>query len=209
MRLSEEEHRRIAEAIAAAERGTSGEICAVLAETSDDYFFVAGFMAACGVIVAAVLAALFSHWLWISMPLPYFGAAVLAAYVAALLVLLFVPRLRMPLVPHALRYRRAHENAAKQFLLHNVHMTRERTGVLIFVSEAERYAEVVADAGIDAKVAQEEWNGIVALLTGHASRGNLAEGLVGAIGKAGALLATHFPPGPDDRNELGDRLVEL
>lgn len=209
MRLSEEEHRRIVEAITTAERGTSGEICAVLAETSDEYFFVAGFMAACGVMVAAALVAVFSHWLRISMPLPYFGAAVLAAFVAVLLVLKFVPALRMPLVPHALRYRRAHENAAKQFLLHNVHMTKERTGVLIFVSEAERYAEVVADAGIDAKVAQEEWNGIVALLTGHASRGNLAEGLVAAIGKAGALLATHFPPGTDDRNELGDRLVEL
>ena len=209
MKLSEEEHRRIVDAIAAAESGTSGEICAVLAETGDDYFFAAGFMAACGVIVAAVLAALLSHWLWISMPLPYFGLAVLSAFVVAMLLIRFLPALRIPLVPHALRYRRAHENAAKQFLLHNVHMTRERTGVLIFVSEAERYAEVLADAGINAKVPQEEWNGIVSLLTGHASRGNLAEGLVGAIGKAGALLAMHFPPDPDDHNELGDRVVEL
>jgi putative membrane protein len=208
-RLSESDHRRIADAIAGAEKRTSGEIFAVLTEASDDYFFVAGFMAACGVLVAAVIAALLSHWLWISIPLPLFGLAILAAFAVALLVFHFAPAVRMPFVPHAMRYRRAHQNAAQQFLALNVHATKERTGVLIFVSLAERYAEVLADSGIDAKVAQVEWNGIVALLVGHASRGNLADGFVGAIEGAVALLATHFPRRPDDVNELGDRLVEL
>jgi putative membrane protein len=208
-KLSEDEHRRIAEAIRKAESRTSGEIFAVVAERSDDYFYVAGFMAACGILVAAVAAALLSHWLWISMPLPTFGLAVLAAFATAILILHFVPALRLHFVPHRVRYRRAHRNAAQQFLAHNVHGTAERTGVLVFVSLAERYAEVVADAHINARVPQEDWNGLVAGLVEHAAKGNLADGFVAAITKAGDLLARHFSRRPDDVNELDDHLVEL
>ena len=77
----------------------------------------------------------------------------------------------MIFVPRRLRYRRAHDNALKQFLARNVHITTARTGVLIFVSLAERYAEVVADSGINAKVPQETWNDIVADLVAHAQPG--------------------------------------
>ena len=61
-------------------------------------------------------------------------------------------RLRIHLVPRRQRYRHAHDNAMKQFLARNVHLTTARTGVLLFVSLAERYAEVVADAGINSQV---------------------------------------------------------
>jgi putative membrane protein len=73
----------------------------------------------------------------------------------------------------------------------------------------ERYATVIADEGIDAKVSQEDWNATVATLTLAAARGELASGFVVAVGKAGALLAEHFPVRPDDRNELPDRVIEL
>lgn len=208
-RFSEDDRRRIAEAIRAAEARTSGEIYAVAAKRSDDYFFVAGFMAACGILLAAVAAALLSHWLWLSIPLPEFGLAILAAFVMAILVLYFAPGLRLHLVPHRLRYLRAHQNAAQQFLAHKVHMTAERTGILVFVSLAERYAEIIANSGINARVPQEDWNGLVAALVAHAAGGSLADGFVEAIGKAGELLSTHFPQRADDVNELDDHVVEI
>ncbi len=170
------DHARIAEAIRQAEAETSGEIYAVLARSSDDYFFAAGFVAACGILAASVIAAFLAHWYWFDIRLPLFGLAVLAAFLSAMLVLWLLPSLRMLLVPRRIRYKRAHLNALQQFLARNVHITENRTGILLFVSMAEHYAEVIADAGINARVGQEEWNGIVATLTRHASQAQVAEG---------------------------------
>lgn len=207
--IAAEDHARIAEAIRQAETDTSGEIYAVLARSSDDYFFAAGFVATCGILIAAVIAAFLAHWYWFDISLPIFGLAVLAAFVTAMLVLRFLPGVRMMLVPRRIRYRRAHLNALQQFLARNVHITEHRTGILLFVSMAEHYAEVIADAGINARVGQEEWNAIVATLTHHASLATVAEGFVTAIGQAGALLTRHFPVGGERVNELDDHLIEL
>ncbi len=207
--IGAEDHARIAEAIRKAEAETSGEIYAVLARSSDDYFFAAGFVATCGILIASVIAAFLAHWYWFDIRLPLFGLAVLAAFLTAMLVLWLLPSLRMLLVPRRIRYRRAHLNALQQFLARNVHITENRTGILLFVSMAEHYAEVIADAGIHTRVGQEEWNGIVATLTHHASRAQVVEGFVQAIGQAGLLLQKHFPAGADDANELDDHLIEL
>ena len=207
--IGAEDHVRIAEAIRKAETETSGEIYAVLARSSDDYFFAAGFVATCGILIASVIAAFLAHWYWFDIRLPMFGLAVLAAFLTAMLVLWFFPSVRMLLVPRRIRYKRAHLNALQQFLARNVHITEHRTGILLFVSMAEHYAEVIADAGIHARVEQDEWNAIVATLIHHASRAQVAEGFVLAIGQAGLLLEKHFPAGADNINELDDHLIEL
>ncbi|MEN3395539.1 TPM domain-containing protein [Brucella melitensis] len=207
--IGADDHARIAEAIRKAEAETSGEIYAVLARSSDYYFFAAGFVAACGILIASVFAAFLAHWYWFDIRLPIFGLAVLAAFVSAMVLLWFVPSIRMLLVPRRIRYKRAHLNALQQFLARNVHITEQRTGILLFVSMAEHYAEVIADAGINARVEQEEWNAIVSTLIHHASRAAVGEGFVEAIGQAGKLLSHHFPAGDDDVNELDDHLIKL
>lgn len=207
--LSTADHARIAEAIRAAEAETAGEIYCVVARSSDSYFYPAAFFVALAVMLASLIAAFALEYWWFSIRLPVFWSAVALALAAAWLVLLLAPGFRMHFVPRRLRYRRAHDNALKQFLARNVHITTERTGVLVFVSLAERYAEVVADAGIDAKVPQETWNGLVAELVEHARGDRLADGFVSAIAAVGALLSTHFPHRPDDANELDDHLVEI
>lgn len=207
--LAPADRERIAGAIRAAEEQTNGEIYAVLARSSDDYFYVAGFVACCGMIVTSVIAAFVAHFYWFDLTLPKFALANLAAFVCLIALLAFMPSLRMLLVPHRVRYKRAHLNALQQFISRNVHLTNKRNGILLFVSLAERYAEVVADAGINAKVSQQEWNEIVVTLSNHASRGAIADGFVEAISQAGSLLAKHIPKDADDKNELEDHLVEL
>lgn len=207
--ISADDHTRIAEAIRRAEAGTRGEIYAVLARSSDDYFFAAGFIATCGILIAAVIAACLAHWYWFDISLPMFGLAILAAFISAIGLLWLVPSMRMRLVPRHIRYKRAHLNGVQQFLARNVHITEQRTGILLFVSLAEQYAEVIADAGIHARVRQEDWNAIVAMLTHHASRSAIAEGFLQAIEQAGGLLSQHFPAGPDTPNELDDHLIEI
>lgn len=200
---------RVTRAIRDAEGRTSGEIFCVLARSSDNYFLGAAFAVALAMLVASLIAAFAFEARWISIRPTVFVTAQILAFAAALAVLLVFPALRIHLVPKRLRYGRAHDNARKQFLARNVHVTEARTGVLIFVSLVERYAEILADAGIDAKVPQATWNATVAQLIADAGAGRLTEGYVAAIDSVGALLAEHFPRHPADRNELDDHLVEI
>jgi len=203
------DHARIAARARAAEARTSGEIFCVIARASDDYFAHAAFAAGLAVTVAGLVAAYLLERRWYAPSGVAVAAAEFAALVSVLAVLRLVPALRLAFVPKRVRYRRAHDNALRQFLARNVHRTTARTGVLIFVSVAERYATIVADEGINAKVPQETWNAMVARLASSAAAGRYADGFAEAIDTAGALLAEHFPRRPDDRNELDDHIVEL
>ncbi|WP_163265309.1 TPM domain-containing protein [Chelativorans alearense] len=207
--FTDEERKRVADAIGRAESRTSGEIYCVLARASDSYFYPAAFFVALSILVVSLLAAFALHYWWVSIAPAMLVAAELAALGAALLVLRAFPDWRICFVPRGLRYRRAHGEALRQFFAHNIHMTRERTGVLIFVSLAEHYAEVMADAGINARVPQERWNETVAKLTGAAARGVLAEGFAEAVEIVGAELAAHFPAGDENPNEIDNHLVEI
>jgi putative membrane protein len=207
--LSPEEHERVARAIRVAEEKTSGEIVCILARASDDYFHPAAFMLTVGMLITSFAAAVALDHLWIAVRPWQFVAVQGLALAAALGLLAAFPGLRIAFVPRRLRYRRAHRNAVSQFLASDIHVTKNHTGVLIFLSLAEHYAEVIADAGINARVPQERWNEIVAGLTAHAAAGRLAEGFEGAIAASGELLAREFPRGSGDVNELDDRLVEI
>lgn len=203
------EHKRIATAIRAAEDKTSGEIYCVVARSSDSYFYPAAFIVFIALLVVSLIAALALESGWYTMQLPVFVAAQVLAAASVLLLLTFLPWMRVWLVPRRLQFRRAHDNAVKQFLARNVHITAERTGVLIFVSLAERYAEIVADSGINAKVDQGDWDSIVGHLIEHCRRKEVADGFVHAVDHVGELLARHFPPRTTNPNELDDHLVEI
>ncbi len=207
--VSENDHQRITQAIRAAERRTNGEIFAVVARRSDDYFFVSGFiitiwtlvMSAFMVLAAWLYGLDFSPWILI--------AAQLASVALSLIILKLFPDLRLWFVPKRIAYQRASTEAVRQFLAHGVHSTADRTGILIYVSLAEHYAEVVADSGVAEVVAQDQWNGMVTDLVANAGRGNVAEGFLVAIDRAAGLLSLHFPPVQGQENEVDDHLVEL
>lgn len=203
------ERARVAEAVRAAEQGTSGEIVCVLARSSDDYFFHAAFFLGaatlCFGLAAAVVLDIWGPW----VRLFDFALAEFVGLLCGVGLLWAAPGLRIHFVPRALRRRSAHANAMRQFLARNIHVTERRTGVLLFVSLEERHAEVLADSGINARVAPETWGEVIAVLTGHAGQARIADGVCAALARIGALLAAHFPRQKDDRNELDDHLVEL
>ncbi|MBZ9918234.1 MULTISPECIES: TPM domain-containing protein [unclassified Mesorhizobium] len=207
--ISPQDHERIAGAIRAAESRTDGEIYCVVAHASGNYFFPAAFVAALATLLVSLAVAYGLEAWWLTIRLPHFVIAQLLALACFLLLLWAFPGLRIHMVPRRLRYQTAHDNALKQFLARNVHRTTARTGVLVFVSVTERYAEVVADSGIDAKVGQHVWDDVVRELTAHAGDDRLADGFVKAIRSVGAVLAEHFPVTSGDTNELDDHLVEI
>lgn len=201
--ISEADQRRIAEVISEAERQTSGEIVAVLAAESSTYLY-APFLWASVVALTLPLVLLLGTW-W---PASWIYLAQLAAFAAVLTVTLPRP-VRYALVPQCVKRARVHRRALEQFLVQNLHTTEGRTGVLIFVSAAERRAEIVADAAIEARVPQDTWQGIVDRLTDAFAKGLHVEGFTTAIEEVGSHLAAHFPPGSCDANKLPDHLIVL
>ncbi len=201
--ITEKDAVRIARAITAAEKKTSGEIIAVVARTSDDYRFIPLLWAALFALAVPPLLFFLTSW---STPLIY--AAQLGAFAALTLAMFWRP-LRMALVPKAIKHARAHARAMEQFLTQDLHTTRGRTGVLIFISVAERYAVVIADEGIYKKVAPGIWDDAVAGLTAQIANGLAADALIAAIKICGDVLAEHFPPGSAGKNELSNHLIVL
>lgn len=200
---------RIAEAIREAERSTSGEIFAVFAHRSDNYVFVSAFVCVAFALLSGLIAAGLAWLFGYTVPALWLAGAQVVGAGALSGVLALSERLRLLFVPASVKADRAHRTALTQFLAHGLHMTEARTGVLLFVSEAEHHAEVVADAGINAKVAPEEWDAIVGLLIRAAREDRIADGFVEAICQSGRLLAVHFPPGAGNPDEVPNRLVEI
>ena len=85
--------------------------------------------------------------------------------------------------------------------------TGERNGVLIFVAPKAHKFAVFGDTGVHAKCGEPFWRALAEEMTGHFQQGKFTEGIVHAIGKAGDLLAEHFPRKKDDQNELPDEIA--
>ena len=95
--------------------------------------------------------------------------------------------------------------AERAFVRMGMTRTKHRTGVLFFIVPARKKFIVLGDEGIHAKVGQEFWESLAALLSGRFRKGEFTEGLVEAIGEAGRQLDAHYPCDPTvDINELAD-----
>ena len=117
-------------------------------------------------------------------------------------------RVRMALTPGATKTRRVRRQGLALFRVGAERRTAGRTGVLIYLSLAERRAEIIADAAIHDQVAPDVWAAAMAALLADVREGRPGDGLVAAIGQVGQVLAAHFPRQENDVNELPDRLVE-
>ena len=85
--------------------------------------------------------------------------------------------------------------------------TEANTGVLIFVCLADRDVEIVADRGIAALVAPEEWETVCREIEQGYRAGRFREGSLAGIRGVSALLARHCPPRAGDRDELPNRPI--
>ncbi|MBA2126352.1 hypothetical protein DLM45_08960 [Hyphomicrobium methylovorum] len=201
--IDQNDAERISRAITDAERGTSGEIVAVIADKSSHYHHVPFMWAA---LIALIVPWPLIHFTWMQVQWIYLIQLIVFL---ALLALTWHPLVRLGLVPKSVANANVRRRAAEQFLAQSLHTTTGRTGVLVFVSVAEQRVEIIADSGIASQVPSEIWQHIVDDLTAEIAAGRAVDGFVHAIEQLGALLAKHFPPGSRDPNELPDHLIVL
>jgi putative membrane protein len=220
--LKADDHALVAQAIRAAEARTDGEISAVVAPESDSYADVALHWALLLALLPLAFFATFPgvlHWAatlidpWAGEPSLRLVATYLLLKTAGAFIvgwLIFrIPRVKLAITPDATMVRRVRRRAILLFQVGTERRTATRTGVLVYLSLAERRAEIVADESIQSKIGGEEWGEAMAALLEGVRAGRPGEGIAAAIGKIGDVLAAHFPFTGGDPNELPDRLIQL
>ena len=226
MKISDLDHARIAAAVAAAEARTSGEIRCVLAGESSDPRLSAMIWAATWALILPPLSVVLGFrfetlahhlggWNWAVISDASRTGLVLSLYAvaqAALFIAVYflvgLPAVRRVLTPASRLAVRVKAGAHSQFDALGLTHTRDRTGVLLYVSLAERRAQVLADTGIYAKAPPHVWDEVLGLLISGLKRHAPADGFVDAVVRTGEILAACLPPRADDVNELPDGLVE-
>ena len=222
-RLTETDHRKVSAAIAAAEARSDGEILAVATPISDPYHDVALHWAVAAMILVLAWAAWRPDWLslwyetltggWSPEPalgelLTFLMILAVLKFTALLLLLKWMP-LRLALTPGATKARRVRRRAIALFKAAAERRTTGHTGILIYLSMAEHRAEIVADAAIAEVTTPDTWGEAMEALLAEVRQGRIADGMVAAIERVGAVLAEHFPRSAADTNEIPDKLVEL
>jgi putative membrane protein len=207
--FSEDDLSQISAAVKEAEARTSGEIVPYVVEQSDSYdeaTWKAGFML--GFVTIAALVSV-HNFTTVWLPLDFAEMALISLMLGGggMLLARFVASVRRLLVGAAVMEKRVSQRAAEAFIAEEVFATRERTGILIFLSLLERRVLVLGDSGINAKVDQSEWDEIVQLIVSSIRKRKPAEGLIAAIKKCGALLQQEgVERRANDKNEIPNYL---
>ena len=223
MKLTDADREKVSAAIAAAEAKSGGEIVAVATPISDAYHDVALHWALVPLFAVLAWAAwsptaliwwydfLFGGWnpdptqSELLTLLMFFAAL---KFTVALLILKWMP-LRLALTPPATKHRRVRRRAIAIFQAAAAGRTAGTTGILIYLSMAERRAEIIADEAILKVTDDHSWGEAMHALVADTREGRPVDGIVAAIECVGAVLAEHFPRSADDKNEIPDKLIEL
>ncbi len=201
--LNKSDQEAVTAAINQVEQETDAELVTVLTAQSDNYNYIPLVWAGILALLVPGIGNYFGNW---------FGADMLMLVqwgTFVLLSLLFrMPGINTRLIPRQVRYWRASNLARRQFLEQNLHHTEGATGMLIFVSEAERYVEILVDQGIADALDNSVWESIVADFTAKVRKGQTRQGFLDCIAACGKLLKEHVPA-THERNELPNHLVIL
>jgi putative membrane protein len=214
--VSREDEARIAKAVAEVERHTAGEIATVVAERSHDYAYFRALVTALSVVTLATVLS----WIWPVLagrfPALDLGADLAGWLIPAQLLLAAPiwmltgrPALLRRFVPAPIQGAAVDARAKAVFLDHGVTETRDRSGVLVFLSELEHRVVILADRGIHLRVGVEGWRHHVDDLVQAIRRGRAGDGIVACVEAVGRELREAFPPREDDENELSDAVQRV
>jgi len=195
--LSETERARIEATIAEIEQRTAAELVVAAIGKSDTYTEVKLSYA----LAAALGAGAMAHWGWPQVSVAWLLWLQLAAALGTL-ALTSVPVVLRRVVPKAVLQQAVERRAALAFFEHALFATRDRTGVLILLSELERRVVIMGDAGIHAKIHADGWRHHVDHIVEAIHAGRAGQGVCDTLRAIGETLSAEFPPRPDDVNEL-------
>ncbi len=213
--FTEEDKKKIAEAVAKAEEKTSGEIVPVAATVSGRYDRaedIVGALTAIIILGVAYLCSCGGSGEWVEGQQhggPGFIATafiLLIGFPLGAVAATMYPVLRRPFIPETEKQQEVERQAGEAFHRFRLRSTEGSTGILIYVSMEERMVRILGDDAISEKLNQSHWEEVCALVTGELREERYADAFIKGIERAGELLAEHFPIEPGDTNELPNEL---
>ena len=97
--------------------------------------------------------------------------------------------------------------AERAFYKLNMHNTRDKTGILLYLQLNERQFYILADKGINEKVGEAAWQKVRDEIQSQFHDGKFSEGLIWGIERVGKILSEYFPIKGDDTNELSNKII--
>jgi len=212
--LSKRERKTLEEAVAAAEQRTAAEfVCAVATESGryDRAESLVGL--AVGLVGLAVVHFAFT-WTpsdsWFesrAVPLALQAAAVVAGFVLGSVLASFSHALRRLFVSASELEAEVERAASHVFAVGRLASTRQRGGVLVYVSVFERRVVVLADSGAARLLGEDGIDALRNLATERLTRGKRLEAFTDTVGAAAERLAPALPAEAVNPDELPDALL--
>lgn len=200
--LSSEDFAHVEATVRDVELKTHSEIVPVVVRSSTP---LRGARLACMIAFLAFTAIVdltfFHEWGWWTFGIAQVGGVVLGLLAMQSRVILEL------FIPDADEWKCVHERAELEFHRLGIQKTKDRSGILVFVSIFEHKVIVLADEGIAQRLKPQMWEEIVENLTRSLRQNQLAQGLTQSIKSLGDLLQVHFPAGSGAHDELKNTLV--
>lgn len=222
--LSEEGKKEIVEAVKKAELSTSGEIVPFIASSSSNYSQSLYLISLVAAVAATVpLTILVMHIpgvgrFYSSLFTSPFSSRIEGLWFYCLLffpvlfitgtVVKSIPALLRMFIPASEMSEEVEETAFFEFYRNGLHRTREKNGILIYISIFERAVRIIADRGINDKTGTEPWTRIADGLSKGIRDKNQVKAICNAVMLCGDLLSSHFPASRRNINELPDIIVK-
>lgn len=124
-------------------------------------------------------------------------------------ILANIPFIDRLIIPKSIKNEKVREKAQLSFMNYEVGKTRDRTGILIFISKLERRVEILADVGISAVYPHDSWQKQVDRIIAGIKNKQFSEELEKVILDLGQVLAKNFPIKDDNTNELPNKVREI
>ena len=211
--LSENERSKVRNCVAEAEKTTSGEIVPMIVTASYHYpmaeMLGSLILSLLTAVTATLIVTVRKSWGGVTvLDMWLFPAVFTVAFVIFYELVRNVLFLKRLLITKDEMKEEVGEAALKSFYSKGLQNTRDRTGILIFISVFERLAYVLADEGINAKVNPKVWQEVVDIVVKGIKEHKQAEGICEAVRRCGELIEKNFPIKPDDTNELDNLIVD-
>ncbi|TDY67307.1 putative membrane protein [Leptospira meyeri] len=136
--------------------------------------------------------------------------AVLSVWIGAIFGLTLtalIPKLRINLVSKGAKQYFVDLRAKEAFLDEEVFRTKNRTGILIYISLYEHFVRILPDKEIARVVPKSEWNEAVKLIIEGMKTKKKKEGIVSSILFCGDLLKKYnIQREKDDKNEISNEI---
>ena len=170
-KLSKDEMKKIGSAVKKAESKTSGEIATAMIKESYDYaIYELMFAVIIGFLYFVIMMffvgnieTFLQEKFWdysVNYLIMFYGCS------SFIIITIFyfignISSIDRLIVPKKIRNQKVKERATRYFMESGVYNTKDRTGILIFISIMERRVELLADSGISEKIPKEKWQNIV------------------------------------------------